>query len=92
MAVTTRRIGEMFNEGATKGRSLNSEIVDRGNKTLLVDYGWAVLGERDKKSGRVTFYSGWDKYSTTTSKHIHQAGLRQAPRIINEKKKLSDVI
>lgn len=90
--VGTSELGKMFHEGKTRGMASRTTIVEGKNKTYLVDYGWAILAERDKKSGRITYYSGWDKYSPTTSKHISQTGIRNSPRVINERKKLNEVL
>jgi hypothetical protein len=92
MMVGTSELGGMFKAGKTRGWASRTTIVDGKSKTYLVDYGWAVLAERDKKSGLITYYAGWDKYSPTTSKHISQLGLRSSPRIMMERKKLADVV
>jgi len=81
----------MFFAGHTKGTSSRSQIVNGKNFTYLVDYGWAVLAMRNKKSRKVTYYSGWDKYSPTTSKHISQFGLRyRSHRTVNKQRTLSE--
>lgn len=67
-------------------------IVEGKHFTYLVDFGWAVLAKRSKVSGRVIYYSGWDGYSPTTSKHITQANLRQVKLVRNERKRLADVM
>jgi len=86
-------LGRMFKQGATKGRTNNIKIINGKNKTYVVDYDWAILGSRDKKTGKITYYSGWDGYSPTTSKHISQLGLRySADRIMKAKKHLDDVM
>lgn len=90
--VGTSELGRMFKQGETRGQASRTSIVEGKNKTYLVDYGWAVLAERDKKSGRITYYSGWYGYSPTTSKHIGQTGLLGSPRIINERKRLAEVV
>lgn len=87
---TNISIGHAFFDGKTRGKSLHMEIVDKGDKTLLVGYGWAVYGSRDKKTGKVTFYKGWDGYSKTTSKHLSQTHLRGARKVSDKKPQLSD--
>jgi hypothetical protein len=72
--VNASELGRLFNEGKL-GRTNNIEIVDGKNNTFVVDYGWAILGKRNKKTGEITYYSGWRGYSRTTSKHIGQMGL-----------------
>jgi hypothetical protein len=90
--VSTSELGGAFKRGETRGQASRTVIVDGKGKTYLVDYGWAILAERDKKSGIITYYAGWDRYSPTTSKHISQLGLRSSPRIMMERKKLADVV
>lgn len=92
MRFSTSELGKQFREGATKGRSSNTQIVDGRRKTYLVDYGWAILAERDKVSGKITYYSGWRGYSTSTSKHIGQLGLYNADRVMKSRKRLEDVL
>jgi hypothetical protein len=88
---STSQLGDMFFAGRTSGTSNRSQIVNGKNFTYLVDYGWAVLAMRNKKTGKVTYFSGWDKYSTTTSKHISQFGLRhRAHKTVNKKRQLSE--
>lgn len=90
--ISTPELGRKFKEGATRGISSRTSIVEGKDKTYLVDYGWAILGERDKKTGKMTYYSGWYGYSPTTSKHISQTGIRMAEKTIEGRKQLSDVI
>jgi len=85
---TNVSIGDAFFSGKTEGSSLHMKIVDIGNKTLLVGYGHAVYGSRDKNTGEVTFYKGWDGYSRTTSKQLSQTGLRKAVNISDKKPSL----
>ena len=87
---TNISIGNMFFAGETKGKYNNMEIIDKGDKTLLVGYGWAVYGSRDKQTGEVTFYKGWDGYSRTTSKQLSQAGLRGAKKVSDKAPRLTD--
>jgi len=89
---TANDLGRMFKEGATSGRTNNIRIINGKGKTYVVDYGWAILGSRDKKTGKITYYSGWDGYSPTTSKHISQLGLRGADRVMKARKHLDDVM
>jgi hypothetical protein len=73
----------------THGKSNSMEIVNTPKNTLLVGYGWAVYGKRDKATGEVTFYKGWDGYSRTTSKQLSQAGLRSAPHSSDRRPELN---
>lgn len=83
-------IGRAFKEGKTKGKSNSMDIVDRPNETLLVGYGWAVYGARNKKTGKITFFKGWDGYSPTTSKQLSQTGLRGADIVLDKRPEVSD--
>jgi len=85
-------LGTMFKKGVKRGTASNMNIVDGKHFTYLVDYGWAVLAKRSKVSGKIVYYSGWDGYSPTTSKHISQAGLRHGTIVKKEAKRLSDVM
>lgn len=60
-----------FSNGAQRGQSNRMSIL-RGNngETFLIDYGWAVIGER-LKNGKVIAYTGWKGYSSTTSRHVN---------------------
>ena len=82
----------MFWEGKTSGKAARMEIVDRPDHTLLVDFGWAVLAKRNKRTGKVTFYEGWKGYSRTTSKHINQSGLYRSDSIEGRQLKINDPI
>jgi len=85
-------LGRMFINGANRGTASRTSIVEGKNATYLVDYGWAILAKRNKTTGKITYYSGWDSYSQTTSKHITQLGLRAISTKVREMKKLSDVL
>ena len=83
-------IGDDFFKGISKGKAGNLKIVDKPDKTQLVGYNWAVYGERDKKTGKVTFYKGWDGYSISTSKQLTTTGLRsRADKVIDKRKEVS---
>lgn len=69
-------IGQAFFAGEKAYNGRNLESVKSGNKMYLVGYGHAIYGEKNLKTGRVTYYSGWDGYSRTTSKHLSQSGIR----------------
>lgn len=88
--VSTPELGRMFKDGYTHGTASRTQIINGVNFTYLVDYGHAVLAMRNKKSGRITYFSGWDKYSVTTSKHISQLGLRVVHHIVKERRSTSD--
>lgn len=88
----TTELGRLFRQGANRGTASRTNIVEGRNATYLVDYGWAILAKRSKKTGKITYYSGWDGYSPSTSKHISQLDLRLAPTISKERKRLSDVM
>ena len=92
MPMSTKQLGILFKEGATKGQASRTTIVEGKNKTYLVDYGWAILAERDKKTGRITAYEGWRGYSPSTSKHISQTGVLGANVVMKGRKTLSEVI
>ena len=90
---TNYTIGTAFFEGATRGKSLNMSIVDTPKETLLVGYGWAVYGAKDKETGKVTYYSGWRGYSSTTSKQLSQTGIMvKADKTEATARRLSDSI
>ena len=91
MPISTSEVSRRFHSGKKSGKGANIEIVDHPNDTLLVDFGWAVLAKRDKKTGDITYYSGWDRYSRTTSRHITKAGLRGINDIMNEKPTLDTI-
>ena len=74
--VSNSQIGVLFKDGARKGKSNTMEIQDCGSKTVLVGYGWAVYGERDKKTGMIQYHDGWRGYSRTTSKQLGQTSLK----------------
>ncbi|RLG27216.1 hypothetical protein DRN76_00005 [Methanosarcinales archaeon] len=80
-------LGYAFFRGATSGNASNLKIVDKPDKTQLVGYEWAVYGERDKKTGKVTYYKGWDKYSPSTSAQLTKTGLRSRADIVVDKRK-----
>jgi hypothetical protein len=90
--VSTSELGRRFREGDTRGQSSNTMIMSKGNKTYLVDYGWAILASRDRNTGKITYYSGWDRYSPTTSKHISQLGLREVKNVVKQTKRLDEVM
>lgn len=89
--VRVGELGTLFKQGANRGVASNMNIVEGKHFTYLVDFGWAVLAKRSKISGRIVYYSGWDGYSPTTSKHISQAGLRHGTIVKRERKRLQDV-
>jgi len=82
-------IGRAFFRGERGGHTSNQniKIVDTPHETLLVGYGWAVYGARDKASGEVTFYQGWKGYSRSTSKQLSQTGLRADSDIVLEERR-----
>jgi len=88
---STGKLGDMFFAGKTGGKASRTQIVNGKNFTYIVDYGWAVLGMRNKKTGKVTYFSGWYGYSPTTSKHISQIGLPyKAHRTVNKRRTLNE--
>jgi hypothetical protein len=76
MPLSTYEVAERFRAGKKSGRAARMKIVDDPKHTLLVDFDWAILAKRHKKSGLVTYYSGWDRYSRSTTRHISKSGLR----------------
>lgn len=78
MPLSTSEVGERFFAGKKSGRAKNIKIVHRDPFTLLVDFDWAVLAQRNKKTGGVTYFSGWDRYSRSTTRHISHTGLRDS--------------
>lgn len=90
--ISTSSLGDMFRRGETRGQASRTSIVDGSGFTYLVDYGWAVLAKRNKRTGRITAYLDWDKYSPTTSKHISQLGLRSTQWKQEGRKRLSDLM
>jgi len=81
-------VSKAFFGGKTKGKSLHVEIVETPTETLLVGYGWAVYGARDKTTGKTTFYDGWSSYSRTTSKQLGQLGLMGADVKVNTRREV----
>ena len=90
--VRVSQLGEMFKRGKRCGSASNMNIIEGKHFTFLVDFGWAVLAKRSKASGKILYYSGWDGYSPTTSKHISQTGLRTVKLVRKERKRLQDVM
>lgn len=91
MTLSISELGRRFWTGETRGQSARTKIVDRGDYTYLVDYDWAVLGKRSKRTGLVSFYSGWYGYSPSTSRHIRRTNLENAEFMYPNRLKLSEV-
>jgi len=85
---TNSKMGRAFFAGETEGKSLHIKIVDTPDETLLVGYGWAVYGARDKATGMTTYYEGWRGYSPTTSKQLTQMGMSDAHVISKDRREL----
>lgn len=51
-------------------RNLTIDGEPRG--TVLIDYGWAILGHRTRKGRKITAFNGWSGYSNTTSTHLNK--------------------
>jgi len=84
-------VGDAFFSGSECSNRRNLDSVKKGNKLLLVGYGWAVYGEKDLSTGKTTFYSGWRGYSSTTSKHLGQSGISSRANVTSAKApRLSD--
>lgn len=90
--VGTSELGRMFKRGDTKGIASRTQIIEDKNFTYLLEYGHAILAKRSKRTGEVLYYSGWDRYSPSTSKHITQLGLRGADFVSKKAKKLGDLM
>jgi hypothetical protein len=90
--ISTSELGMLFRQGANRGVASRTTIVEGKNFTYLVDYGWAVLAKRSKRTGEILYYSGWYGYSPTTSKHISQLGLRSADFVSKKAKKLGEMV
>jgi hypothetical protein len=52
-------LARRFADGATSGQASNVKIQERDNATLLVGYGHAVYAAREKATGEITVFSGW---------------------------------
>jgi len=92
MTISTSDLGEKFRRGDMGGQSSNTQIVDGKGFTYLVDYGWAVLAKRNKRTGRITAYPDWWGYSPSTSKHISQLHLNAVKWRGEGRKRLSDLM
>ena len=89
MTLSIYEVGRRFQRGEKRGRSHATEIVDRPYNTLLVDYGWAVLAKRDKRTGDITYYDDWYGYSQSTSRHIRKLELPRSKFVENKAPQLS---
>jgi len=76
MPLSIYELGLRFHSGKKSGQSSRTRIINKPENTLLVDYDWAVLAKRHKDTGHITYYSGWDRYSRSTSRHITRTNLR----------------
>ena len=92
MTTSTSDLGDKFRRGDKDGRSSNTQIVNGKGFTYLVDYGWAVLAKRNKRTGRLTAYPDWYGYSPSTSKHVTQLDLRGVKWKGEGRKKLADLM
>ncbi|MGD9381093.1 MAG: hypothetical protein PVI03_01475 [Candidatus Thorarchaeota archaeon] len=92
MTTSTSDLGDKFRRGATRGQASRTTIVNGNGFTYLVDYGWAVLAKRNKRTGRITAYPDWWGYSPSTSKHISQLHLHGVKWKAEGRKKLSDLM
>lgn len=89
MAYSQSELGKRFFDGATSGSASNVKIVETDDETLLVGYGHAVYAERDKQTGRVTYYKGWYGRSQSTSSQISKMRLSsKADKVRDERMEL----
>jgi hypothetical protein len=62
--LSQHELARRFTDGATSGQASNVEIQERENFTLLVGYGHAVYAARDKATGEITVFQGWQMRGT----------------------------
>lgn len=93
------KLGAKFFSGDTSGFSTKmpngkrrDSIFDGRTYTYLVGYEWAVYAKRNKKTGKITYYRGWETYSNTTRDHIRGMQLeKRADEISDNQPELRDV-
>lgn len=76
--VTIREVSDAFFEMRSESneKSLESVVCTEKGKVYLVAYQWAIYGEIDIKSGRITFHGGWLGYSSISTLHIRRSGIK----------------
>jgi hypothetical protein len=77
MGFSQLEVGRRFRNGKTSGKASNVEIKEYDDFTALVGYGWAVYAIRNKQTGDVIYFSGWDGYSSSTSCQLNKLKLRE---------------
>lgn len=71
------RLFDAFIDGAQSGSHRRLEIVDDGERTLLVAYNKWVYAERETESGIITFYRSWATDAVTNASNLQAGRLRQ---------------
>lgn len=71
------RLFDAFIDGAQSGEHRRLEIVDDGERTLLVAYNKWVYAEREKESGIITFYETWATDAVTNASNLQAGRFRQ---------------
>jgi hypothetical protein len=61
-----------FINGKTTGKANSMAIEELDRFTVLVGYGHAYYGARDKATGTVHVFYSWKGYSMTTSHHMER--------------------
>jgi hypothetical protein len=77
MSFNQSEVGRRFRNGKTSGKASNVEIKNYDDFTALVGYGWAVYAVRNKQTGDVIYFSGWDGYSQSTTCQLNKLKLRE---------------
>ena len=94
MAYSQRELGERFKNGETSGTASNVTIRDYNEDfTALIGYGHACYAIRDKRTGEVFSFMGWDRYSQSTTQQYTVLGLRgDDVTSVNESPSARDVV
>lgn len=94
MTYSNAELIRRFSRGKKSGKACNMEIKKleingKARGTVLVDYGWAILGHRSPKGRWITLFDGWYGYSNTTSSHLNKLR-RVSNRTVDKKVKLEE--
>ena len=79
-------VNAFYSKRELKGNTIKSVVCADKGKTYLIGYGHAVYGEIDNASGEVTYHSGWDGYSHTTSRHITISKMRSVADVVTDER------
>jgi hypothetical protein len=80
-----RELGNKFHSGSTSGTASNVTIIDGDQYTGIIGYGHAVYAVRNKRTGDVVTFMGWDRCSQSTTQQFTALSLRRKADYKSEK-------